>query len=81
MNFHGRFISEVGESADEDQYYDNHTQVDLSFGQQINARLRLFAEFLNLTNAPLRYYRGVSTRPIQEEYYKSWINFGARVGF
>jgi hypothetical protein len=40
-----------------------------------------FADFLNLTNAPLRYYEGVTTRPIQEEYYRWWASFGVRMNF
>jgi TonB-dependent receptor len=81
VNVHGRFISEVGEAAGDDEYYDNHRQVDLTVSQTLSPRVRLFAEFLNLTNAPLRYYQGVRTRPIQEEYYRPWMNFGVRVGF
>jgi TonB-dependent receptor len=81
VNFHGRYISEVGGSEDEDQFYDNHRQVDLTLSQAINGRIRVFAEFLNLSNAPLRYFQGVVTRPIQEEYYRWWANFGARIGF
>jgi hypothetical protein len=36
---------------------------------------------LNLTNAPLRYYEGTVNRPIQEEYYRSWVTFGVKFNF
>lgn len=40
-----------------------------------------FVDVLNLTNAPLRYYEGVSNRPIQEEYYRWWATFGVKMNF
>jgi TonB-dependent receptor len=80
-NFHGRYISEVGEDAAEDVYYDDHIQLDLSFSQTVSRRLRLFADFNNLTNAPLRYYVGVTSRPQQEEYYRWWSTFGVKVNW
>ena len=49
--------------------------------QQVLRRVRLFADFLNLTNAPLRYFEGVTTRPVQEEYYRWWSTFGVKVNF
>lgn len=78
-NLHGKYIEEVGGDALEDIYYDNHTQFDLSFSQQIGRRFRAYADFLNLTNAPLRYFQGTTNRPIQEEYYKWWMMFGVKV--
>jgi TonB-dependent receptor len=80
MNFHGKYASEVGGSVDEDIYYDNRRQFDVSISQTINRRVRIFADFLNLTNDPLRYYQGVTSRPVQEEYYSWWTSFGVKVG-
>jgi TonB-dependent receptor len=81
LNFHGKYISEVGEEASGDIYYDDHVQLDLSASQRITKGLRLFAEVNNLTNEPLRYYEGVSDRPIQEEYYRWWGSFGLKWDF
>ena len=58
-NFHGKYIDAVGESAADDVYYDNHTQLDLVVSQRLARQVRVYADFLNLTNAPLRYYEGV----------------------
>ena len=80
-NFHGRFIDQVGETVDEDVYYDNHTQLDVNLSQRVKGGFRLFADLLNLTNAPLRYYVGVPNRPIQEEYYRWWTMFGVKASF
>jgi TonB-dependent receptor len=80
-NFHGRYVDAVGDAAARDVYYDDHVQWDLSLNQQIVRQMRVFADVLNLTNAPLRYYEGVTTRPIQEEYYRWWATFGVKVNF
>jgi TonB-dependent receptor len=80
-NFHGKYIDQVGGAAADDVYYDNHTQLDISLGQRVTRNIRVYADFLNLTNAPLRYYQGVSTRPIQEEYYRWWTVAGVKVSF
>jgi TonB-dependent receptor len=78
-NFHGKYVDAVGGTEAEDVYYDNHTQLDISLSQRIGPRLQLFADFLNLTNAPLRYYQGTPNRPLQEEYYRWWTSVGAKV--
>jgi TonB-dependent receptor len=80
-NFHGRYVDAVGDSALRDVYYDDHVQWDLSFSQQILRQVRAFVDVLNLTNAPLRYYEGTTTRPIQEEYYRWWATFGVKMNF
>jgi len=80
-NFHGKYIDEVGANAAADVYYDNHTQLDVNVSQRIFKKAQIFADFLNLTNAPLRYYLGVTTRPVQEEYYRWWSRFGVRVNW
>jgi TonB-dependent receptor len=72
LNYSGSFVAEIRESADTDRYYDDHFQLDISASQLITQRIRIFAEMVNLTNEPLRYYNGVKTRPEQQEYYSWW---------
>jgi TonB-dependent receptor len=81
LNFHGKYIDEVGGDELEDIYYDNHNQLDVTLSQAIGSRVRIFADFINLTNEPLRYYIGTADRPIQEEYYRWWANFGIKFNF
>lgn len=50
LNVRDRWLAEVGEEPAEDVYLDAHRQLDLSVGQALTSRLRLFADFLNLTN-------------------------------
>jgi TonB-dependent receptor len=80
-NFHGKYIDAVGDSAATDVYYDNHMQWDLSFSQRVLRQMRAYVDVLNLTNAPLRYYEGTASRPIQEEYYRTWATFGVKASF
>ncbi len=81
VTFRNAFLAEVGGDADEDLFVDTHHQLDLSVSHAITPRIRLFADVLNLTNQPLRVYEATSDRPIQEEYYRWWMMFGARFGF
>ena len=81
VNFHGKYIDQVGEDPAEDVYYDDHVQLDLSLSQRVTGKVRLFADLVNLTNEPLRYYVGVPDRPVQEEYYRWWASFGVKVNF
>ncbi len=80
-NFHGKYVDAVGEEAAGDVFYDDRVQWDVSLGQRITRHISIFADALNLTNAPLRYYIGTTDRPIQEEYYRWWTMFGVRVNF
>lgn len=68
-NIHGSYLSEVGEDADSDIWYDTRTQLDLSLSQELFEGFFLFAEFTNLLDQPLRYYQGDEDHPVQQEFY------------
>jgi len=76
MNYHGKYLSELGESKEEDIYYDNHIQWDFSASQKLFGGLQVYLQAINLNNRPLRYYMGKSSRPTQQEYYSWWMHFG-----
>lgn len=83
-NYHTAFLDEVGSEEFEDEYYDDHFQLDLSLGYSIGATgLSLFADAVNLTNEPLRYYIEVDgdEYPLQQEYYSWWGSFGVKYSF
>jgi TonB-dependent receptor len=80
-NYHGKFLDAVGSTAATDVFYDAHTQVDVTLSQAITKRFRVFADFLNLTNTPLRYYQQSWDRVIQEESYHWWCMFGIKAVF
>jgi hypothetical protein len=41
----------------------------------------VYTPALGLNELNPRYYQGVSDRPLQEEHYQGWMNFGVKVGF
>ena len=78
LHFRDLYLSEVSSDPLRDVFIDSHKQLDVTFSQKITKNFRIFAEFLNLTNEPFRVYEGVSTRPVQEEYYRWWATFGVK---
>ena len=81
MNFHGSYVDVVGATNLLDRYYDAANQVDISVSQKIAKGLRLYVDGMNLNDALLRYYEGVQNRPLQEEHYHWWMNFGLKFDF
>ncbi len=79
LNLHGSYLDEVGDDAESDIFYDNHMQVDFSASYLVADNIRVFAELLNLTDEPLRYYVGTENRPIVREFYSFWSHFGVKV--
>lgn len=78
LNYSSDYIDEVGGDAFSDRYYDKQTFVDVNASYAFTPNLRFFAEAINLTNQPLRYYQGISSRTMQEEFYNSRFNFGLK---
>ncbi|TAE60920.1 MAG: hypothetical protein EAZ89_01070 [Bacteroidetes bacterium] len=72
-NYQSDFLHELGIGKEWDRYYDQALYLDLNayylLGKEKN--LRVFFQAVNLTNAPQKYYMGVSDRVAQQEYY-SW---------
>jgi TonB-dependent receptor len=81
VNYHGKYIDEIGDTEAEDIYYDEHWQWDFAASQRIVDNVRFYLEWVNITDAPLRYYIGETDRPIQREFYKWWIHTGFKFEF
>lgn len=79
LNYSGEALDAIGEEAWEDEYYDEQLFLDINAAYTINERIRVFAEFKNLTNQPLRYYRGSQDRTQQIEYYNFNWNMGIKI--
>ena len=81
MNFHGMYLEEVGGDEDEDIYYADNTQTDLSFTYDLNSGIMLYADIVNLNNSPMIYYQGGEDFPIQREIYSQGFRMGAKFNF
>jgi TonB-dependent receptor len=81
VNYHGKYIDEIGDEEAEDIYYDEHWQWDFAASQRIVDGVRFYLEWVNISDAPLRYYIGETDRPIQREFYKWWIHTGFKFEF
>jgi len=78
LNFASDYIDELGGESFEDRYYDKQTFLDLNGSYAFNKNWRFFFEVNNLTNQPLRYYQGISSRTMQAEYYNVRFNAGLK---
>lgn len=61
-----------------DRYYDKQFFLDMNASYAFSKKLRFFGEANNLTNQPLRYYQGISSRTAQLEYYGPRFNAGLK---
>jgi len=80
-NFNGEYVSEVGGSADEDLFVKDRMQIDATATVTLTPKLRVFAEFLNITNQPFEVYQGQEDRYIQREFYSWWTRVGVKFDF
>jgi len=75
-SFNSDYLESVGSSTADDGYTDRRRVLDAKASYRINTRLRIFAEFTNLGEEPLRTYSGVPSRNNGYEIYSWNANFG-----
>lgn len=78
LNYASDYIDELGGEAFEDRFYDKQTFLDFNGSYAFKPNWRFFFEVNNITNQPLRYYQGVSSRTMQLEYYNARFNAGLK---
>lgn len=78
LNYAADYLDELGGSDFDDRYYDKQLFLDANASYKLTKSLRIFAEANNLTNQPLRYYQGISSRTMQMEYYQARFNIGMK---
>lgn len=78
VNYASDYIDELGSDAFSDRFYDKQTFLDINGSYAFNDNWRFFFEANNLTNQPLRYYQGISSRTMQAEYYNVRFNAGVK---
>lgn len=77
-NYTASYLDELGGDDFDDRFYDKQFFLDLNASFKLTKQLRMFGEVNNLTNQPLRYYQGISSRTMQAEYYRTRYNFGLK---
>ena len=77
-NYASDYIDELGDVARNDRYYDEQFFIDINGSYKFDDQFSVFFEGNNLTNQPLRYYQGISSRMMQLEYYNSRFTFGVK---
>lgn len=75
-NYAAAYLDALGGSEFDDSYYDQQFFLDANASYKLTKQLRMFAEANNLTNQPLRYYQGISSRTMQAEFYRPRYNVG-----
>lgn len=81
--YRDKYLDELGGSAEEDRIVDQHFQLDLSAKYRVTKGIRLFAEWVNVTDAPYfayQQYQGAK-RILQYEKYSWTAKFGVTASF
>lgn len=78
FNLNGKFIDEVGSTADTDEWRDDYTQLDFSAIYRLTRGLDLFLGVINITNAARLDYLGIESRTIERQFYSFQVNGGVR---
>lgn len=81
VNYTAAYLDEIGGTAFDDSYYDKQLFLDANASYKFSKNVRVFVEANNLTNQPLRYYSGVSSRMKQLEYYQPRFTMGLKFDF
>ena len=76
-----QYLVEVGGDKDEDIFYDPANRLDLSLSYNLNSKITLFADVLNITNVPHVYFMGDASKPVEKEVYGSTIKIGTNYRF
>lgn len=81
--YRDKLLEEVGNGADQDRYADQHFQLDLSAKFRVIKGVRLFADWVNVTDAPYFAYQSYegAKRILQYEKYSWTAKFGVSANF
>lgn len=80
-NYRQAFLVEVRDNSAADRYQDKDFHLDINMSYNFPKSITLFLDANNLTNAPLRYYHGIKSRPEQVEYYSARGRVGVNWSF
>ncbi len=77
-NYSDSYVDEIGGNAFTDRFYDEQFFLDFNLNFAINDNLRIYADLNNITDQPLRFFQGVSSRTMQAEFYGRRLTFGLK---
>jgi TonB-dependent receptor len=75
------YLTGVGATRDEDGFIDERKVLDAKVSYRLTSRFRIFAEFLNINEEPLREFQGVPSRSSSLEIYSWNANAGINFNF
>ncbi len=78
VNYNGSYTFLLGSDDASDVIQAERVQVDANASMRINKRFTVYAEALNLTNAPQVQYFGDRSRVYQKQYYSYWGRAGVK---
>lgn len=81
--YRDKYLDELGDEAETDRYVAGQFQLDLSAKYRVTPGIQLFAEWVNVTNAPYFAYQNYagSRRLLQYEEYNWTAKFGVAARF
>ena len=77
-NFNDAFLDELGIKKSWDVYYERNLHLDFNMNYKLGSHVQFYLNAVNLTNTPLKYYLGDSSRVKQQEFYSWWARVGVR---
>ena len=80
-SYRSKYLDAIGGSAAFDQYTDSNGQIDARIGYDINSHITVYAEGVNLNDAPWRRFMGVSSQLLEREHYGALYRGGVQVKF
>ncbi|HEY4154224.1 MAG TPA: TonB-dependent receptor, partial [Puia sp.] len=78
LNYNGSYTVSLGADAATDVIRDGRLQLDANASYRISKRFTVYAEALNLTNAPQVDYFGERSRIYTKQYYSFWGRAGIK---
>ncbi len=81
--FRDKYLDELGGDPTSDRYVASHFQLDLSGKYRITDNVRVFAEWVNVTDRPYFAYQNLNSgrRLLQYEEYSWTAKFGVTANF
>jgi TonB-dependent receptor len=80
-SYRSKYLDLIGTDTTTDQYTDSNGQIDARIGYDINSHITIYAEGVNLNDAPWRRFIGVSSQLVEREHYGRLFRGGVQVKF